>query len=175
MEERSRRFYRLRGRAVSRVDGSPAGLVGVLVFAQALWLSASALVIVADLGNRESPFETWFPALWGAGLVLVPVTILVAYVERRYFLGRAVLVMGGLGAVGALALLLADFLPYAAGWGGRRIDQWGGEMGWEAALFWGLTLWVPVCVSAGAVLAGLVGGARALLKLRLGSRGAGGP
>ncbi len=148
-----------------------AGGLGVLLFAQAVYLGTWVLAVALAVADRESLIDdSWFLALWGVGLVLLPLTVLTAYSQRGGFLGRVVLLTEVLGAGAVVALVLASFVPYAAGWGGRKLDEAGGEIGWQAALVFALAMFVPPAAAGGGVLAAVVSGARQLLGPRLHTR-----
>ncbi len=149
-------------------DSVLAGGLGVLLLAQGLYVGTWVLAVALAVADRESLIDdSWFLALWAVGLVLLPLTVLTAYPQRAGFLGRAVLLAEVLGAGAVLALVLARFAAYAIGWGGRKLDEAGGEIGWQAALVFALAMFVPLGAAAGGVLAVVASGVRGLLRPRL--------
>ena len=103
----------------------PHSRLAALVAVLALWFAAGVAVEVA--AGKLDRISWWLLFYMLIGLLLVLLGASLAATRRGYRLSTVV-VEGALTGVAALLLFaLGVFLPFAAGLGGRDLDEFGGE------------------------------------------------
>jgi hypothetical protein len=126
-----------------------------------VWIVVFASGLAMVLRHFEDPFRTAVAlGELGIGGLLVSLAVWVAMPGFRRWRREPLVALLGLllgallGAFGGLLFVLGVFLPYAAGWGGHELNDFGGEdFTWQE---W-LTMWLVSAAVMGAVVGAVCG------------------